>query len=66
MLPESLRSGPWIRLDYLIFEVRGIQGMIDRDLARPYVETRVLNQAVRRSVKRSRRALAFFLYDKRL
>ena len=67
MLPESLWPGPSIRLDHLIFEVRGIQVMIDRDLARLYgVETRVSNQVVRCNVKRSRRALAFFLYDKRL
>lgn len=36
-----------------IFAVRGMKVMIDRDLAELYgVETRVLNQAVRRNVKR--------------
>lgn len=37
----------------LIFTVRGIQVMLDRDLAQLYqVETRVLNQAVKRNVNR--------------
>ena len=37
----------------LIFTVRGVQVMMDRDLARLYqVETRVLNQAVKRNVNR--------------
>ena len=37
----------------LIFTVRGVQVMLDRDLARLYqVETRVLNQAVKRNINR--------------
>jgi len=36
-----------------IFEIRGLQVMIDRDLAKLYaVETRVLNQAVKRNMER--------------
>lgn len=36
-----------------IYEVRGLRVMLDRDLAELYgVETRVLNQAVRRSIDR--------------
>ncbi len=36
-----------------IFTIRGVQVMIDRDLAELYgVETRVLNQAVKRNIKR--------------
>ena len=37
----------------LIFTVRGDQAMLDRDLAMLFqVETRVLNQAVRRNINR--------------
>ena len=37
----------------LIYTVRGVQVMLDRDLARLYqVETRVLNQAVKRNINR--------------
>ena len=36
-----------------IYEIRGQRVMLDRDLAELYqVETRVLNQAVRRNIKR--------------
>ncbi len=36
-----------------IFTMRGVQVMVDRDLAELYcVETRVLNQAVKRNIKR--------------
>jgi len=41
------------RIDQLIFLVRGHRVMLDRDLAVLYgVETRVLNQAVRRNLDR--------------
>ena len=41
------------RIDQLIFAVRGQRVMLDRDLAMLYgVETRVLNQAVRRNRER--------------
>ena len=38
------------KLNSLIFTIRGVRVMLDRDLARVYsVETRVLNQAIRRN-----------------
>jgi hypothetical protein len=41
------------RIKSMIFEVRGYQVMLDADLAGIYqVETRVLNQAVRRNIER--------------
>ena len=41
------------RIKSLIFEVRGHQVMLDEDLAKIYqVETRVLNQAVKRNIDR--------------
>ena len=41
------------RIDQMIFLVRGQRVMVDRDLAQLYgVETRVLNQAVRRHMDR--------------
>lgn len=40
-------------IESLIYEVRGQKVMMDRDLARLYgVETKVLNQAVKRNIKR--------------
>mgnify|MGYP000426374528 CR=1 FL=1 len=45
-----------------IFTVRGIQVMIDRDLANLYqVETKVLNQAVKRNINRFPEAFRFHL-----
>lgn len=42
-----------IQIQNLIFEVRGQRVMLDYDLARLYqVETRVLNQAVKRNIRR--------------
>ena len=42
-----------IAIESLIYEVRGQKVMLDRDLARLYgVETKVLNQAVKRNIKR--------------
>jgi hypothetical protein len=44
---------PLKRIESLIFLIRGQKVMLDRDLAELYgVETRVLNQAVRRNAKR--------------
>ena len=41
------------RIESMIFEIRGYQVMLDADLAKIYqVETRVLNQAVKRNVDR--------------
>ena len=45
-----------------IFTVRGIQVMIDRDLANLYqVETKVLNQAVKRNINRFPEAFRFHI-----
>ena len=42
-----------IQIRSQIFTIRGVQVMIDRDLARLYgVETRALNQAVKRNIER--------------
>ena len=50
-----------------IFMIRGQRVMIDRDLAELYgVETRVLNQAVRRNLKRFPDDFMFQLTDKEL
>ena len=49
----------------LIFTVRGVQVMLDRDLARLYqVETRVLNQAVKRNINRFPERFMFQLTEK--
>lgn len=46
-------SDELILIQNLIYEVRGKRVMLDFDLARLYnVETRVLNQAVKRNIKR--------------
>ena len=46
-------SNDIILIQNLIYEVRGLKVMLDSDLARLYhVETRVLNQAVQRNLKR--------------
>ena len=40
-------------IESLIYEIRGQKVMLDRDLAKLYgVETKVLNQAVKRNLKR--------------
>ncbi len=45
-----------------IFTIRGVQVMIDRDLAELYqVETKVLNQAVKRNIKRFPESFRFQL-----
>ena len=42
-----------VAIESLIYEIRGQKVMLDRDLARLYgVETKVLNQAVKRNLKR--------------
>lgn len=43
-----------------IYEIRGVKVMLDRDLAEMYqVETRVLNQAVKRNIERFPDVLCF-------
>jgi len=52
-MDDSVILIPAGRIDQLIFLVRGHRVMLDRDLASLYgVETRVLNQAVRRNLDR--------------
>ena len=42
-----------LKIESLIYEIRGHKVMLDRDLAKLYgVETKVLNQAVKRNIKR--------------
>ena len=42
-----------LKIESLIHEIRGQKVMLDRDLAKLYgVETKVLNQAVKRNIKR--------------
>ena len=49
----------------LIYEIRGQKVMLDSDLARLYqVETKVLNQAVRRNIKRFPEDFMFQLNNK--
>ena len=46
LVPES-------EIENMIFSIRGVQVMVDRDLAMLYgVETKVLNQAVKRNINR--------------
>jgi hypothetical protein len=50
---EQLVTVPIERIEKAIFIIRGEKVMLDRDLAELYgVETRVLNQAVRRNLER--------------
>ena len=47
-----------------IYEIRGQRAMLDRDLAEMYnVETRVLNQAVKRNIERVPEDFMFQLTD---
>ena len=49
-----------IAIESLIYEIRGKKIMLDKDLARLYgVETKVLNQAVKRSWREPRRKIGF-------
>ena len=46
-------QNPLEEIENLILTIRGKQVMLDRDLARLYgVETKVLNQAVKRNIER--------------
>ena len=54
-----------IALDDKIFIIRGIQVMIDKDLAELYqVETRALNQAVKRNIEKFPSDLMFELTER--
>lgn len=53
------------QIESLIFTIRGFQVMIDRDLAEMYqVETKVLNQALKRNIERFPEQFRFQLEDK--
>ena len=53
-----------IALDDKIFIIRGIQVMIDKDLAEHYqVETQALNQAVKRNIEKFPSDLMFELTE---
>ena len=51
--PLQIHQNPLKNMENIIFNIRGKQVMLDRDSARIYgVETRVLNQAVKRNIER--------------
>lgn len=53
------------KIENLIYEVRGKQVMLDRDLARLYnVETKALNQAVNRNIDRFPSEFCFQMNNK--
>ena len=62
-MPRKKETVPsTLRIEPLILTVRGCKGIVDADLARLYgVETRVLNQAVRRNAQKFPRDFAFRL-----
>ena len=63
MLPSI--QEPLETIENLILTIRGKQVMLDRDLARLYgVETKVLNQAVKRNIERFPERFMFQLTDK--
>ena len=50
---ENIKESELVRIQSLIYEIRGYKVMVDTDLAKLYgVETKVLNQAVKRNIKR--------------
>ena len=49
----AIRTSEVEAIKHRIYEVRGLRVMLDRDLAELYgVETKVLNQAVKRNIER--------------
>ena len=53
-----------ISIQKCIHTIRGMQVMLDRDLAKIYgVETKVLNQAVKRNIQRFPESFCFQLYE---
>ena len=56
-----------LKIESLIHEIRGHKVMLDRDLAKLYgVETKVLNQAVKRNIKRFPEDFMFQLSNEEL
>lgn len=53
VIPNDVQTGNIENIKNVIYEIRGQKVMLDRDLASIYsVETRALNQAVKRNVER--------------
>ncbi|MBQ1176234.1 MAG: ORF6N domain-containing protein [Paludibacteraceae bacterium] len=60
----QVNQNPLENIENLILNIRGKQVMLDRDLARLYgVETKVLNQAVKRNIERFPERFMFQLTD---
>ena len=60
----QVNQNPLENIENLILNIRGKQVMLDRDLARLYgVETKVLNQAVKRNIERFPERFIFQLTD---
>lgn len=63
----QINQNPLESIENLILNIRGKQVMLDRDLARLYgVETKVLNQAVKRNIERFPERFMFQLTDNEL
>ncbi len=61
-MSENKQMIPFDKIQSMIFTIRGVQVMLDRDLARIYdVETRAFNQAVKRNIERFPEAFRFEL-----
>jgi phage regulator Rha-like protein len=64
LMSKEVHKHDLIKVENLIFTLRGVQVMLDRDLAEMYeVETRVLNQAVKRNSNRFPEKFRFQLTD---
>lgn len=64
VLAENDVIEPVENIQSMIFTIRGVQVMIDRDLAKVYdVDTKVLNQAVKRNIDRFPEEFRFQLQD---
>ena len=61
---DEIMEKEMIIIDDMIYEVRGVQVMLDSDLAELYqVETKALNQAVKRNLDRFPRQFMFQLNE---
>lgn len=66
-MKNELKSQTLVHIEDRIFNIRGQQVMIDRDLAELYgVETKVLNQAVKRNIERFPDVFRFQLTENEL
>ena len=56
-----------INIENMIYEIRGVQVMFSKDVAKLYqVETKVLNQAIKRNIKRFPDSFCFQLSNKEI